>query len=804
MPKKNSNKEVGKKKRLVLLDAHAIIHRAYHALPEFTSSKGEPTGALYGLSAMLLKMIQDLKPDYLVACYDLPGPTYRHEVYDRYKGKRPQLEESLATQLNRSRDIFAAFNIPIYEKPGFEADDILGTIVEEVKGEKDLDVVIASGDMDTMQLVDNSRVRVYTLKKGIQDTVLYDEKAVLERFGFSPKLLPDYKGLRGDPSDNIVGVPGIGEKTATELIQKFGSIEKLYAALKKSKKVFQDRGIKGRIIELLVSHEEEAVFSKMLASIRRDAPIRFALGKPWKQELSVESILSLFRELNFRTLAVRVKELLGPTSASLLLADVAAEEKTEEAYDPLEFKKLQIMTWLLDSERANPTQDDILAFAKTDTLVDAKQKLEGALKKEKLESVYKEIEVPLIPVVEDMQKRGVSVDSVFLKKLSNEYHQTLSGIESKIHTHAGVVFNINSPKQLSDVLYDTLKITIKNQKKTGTGMRSTRESELEKIRDLHPIIDEILQYRELQKLLSTYIDNIPTMLDTEGRLHTTFLQTGTTTGRMSSQNPNLQNIPIRTDLGRRIREAFVATPGFTLLTFDYSQIELRVAAFLSGDEKLTEIFKTDGDVHTAVAAEVFGVPPEMVDREMRRRAKIINFGILYGMGVNALRANLGTSREEAQRFYNDYFKNFGGLAAYLDHTKADARRKGYTETFFGRKRYFESLKSSLPYVVAQAERMAINAPIQGTQADIIKIAMVRSENWKEKAGFASDLYLLLQVHDELVFEVRPERVDLAAQEIKRIMESVLTIKETKGVPILVEASTGKNWGLLTKLNNLHA
>lgn len=789
-------------KRLVLLDAHAIIHRAYHALPEFTSSKGEPTGALYGLAAMLLKLIQDLKPDYLVACYDLPGPTYRHEVYEQYKGKRPELEDNLKSQLTRSRDIFTAFAIPIYEKAGFEADDILGTIVELVKDNKDLDVVIASGDMDTLQLIEKKKVQVFTLKKGIQDTILYDEEAVVARFGFPPKLLPDYKGLRGDPSDNIIGVPGIGEKTATELITQFGSLENLFKILKKNKKSVEEKGIKSRMVELLVTHEEEAIFSKMLASIRRDAPISFALGDEWRSSFDIEKVLTLFVELNFRTLANRVKEVLGPSSGALDLSASNEEEmsaENEEEFDPITFKKLQIAAWLLDSERTNPTRDDVLHIAKCATLKDAEVALLQLLDEEQLKTVYESIELPLIPLLERMEKKGVRIDASFLKVLSKEYHNELSKLERAIHAHVGGEFNINSPKQLSEVLFDTLQLKPKNQKKTETGMRSTKESELEKIRDVHPIVNEILEYRELQKLLSTYIDSIPTQLDKESRLHTTFLQTGTSTGRMSSHNPNLQNIPIRTDLGRRIREAFVAPDGFQLLALDYSQIELRVAAFLSGDEKLVSIFKSGGDVHTAVAAEVFSVPPEMVDREMRRRAKIINFGILYGMGVNALRTNLGTSREEAQQFYNDYFKNFHGLAEYLERTKKDARRNGFTKTHYGRKRYFAALRSSLPYVVAQAERMAINAPIQGTQADVIKIAMAKAAAYLEEEGLLDDVHLLLQVHDELVFEVEASRVVSVARAMKDIMESVLSVEETKGVPILVGVSVGNNWGDMKKI-----
>jgi DNA polymerase-1 len=794
---KKSVKGSSKNQKLVLLDAHAIIHRAYHALPEFTSSQGEPTGALYGLTAMLLKMIEDLKPDYLVACYDLPDPTYRHEVYEGYKATRKATDDALVAQLNRSRDIFAVFNIPIYEKPGFEADDMLGTIVEEMKGKKGVDIVIASGDMDTLQLVDDRHVQVYTLKKGIQDTILYDEDAVMARFGFPPEHLPDYKGLRGDPSDNIIGIPGIGEKTASELIQKFGTIENLYKTLKKSEKPLLDAGIKPRIVALLKDHEEEALFSKMLASIRRDAPIHFSLPKPWREGVETDKILTLFTDLNFRTLSARVKTVFG--TKSLLDDGVLEETEPEEVFDPIELKKLSIAVWLLDSERNNPSRDDILAYAKTNTLKEAGPKLLAELKKEKLDSVFTDIEVPLIPVIETMEKRGVLIDESYLKELSVEYHKALSKLESKIHAHVGHEFNINSPKQLGDVLFDELSISIKNQKKTSTGQRSTRESELEKMRDLHPVIDEILAYRELQKLLGTYIDTIPTLLDSEKRLHTTFIQTGAATGRMASKDPGIQNIPIRTELGKRIRNAFLASPRFSLLTFDYSQIELRLAAFLSEDEKLMEIFREGGDVHQAVAAEVFGVLPKDVDKEMRRRAKVINFGILYGMGVNALKVNLGTTREEAQKFYNDYFEKFTGLAGYLENVKRDARKNGYTETFFGRKRYFAALKSSLPYVVAQAERMAINAPIQGTGADIVKIAMARCEVYRREHSLEQDLYLLLQVHDELVFEVKNERVDEVVAPIKKIMESVLTPKDTKGVPILVEASVGKNWGELKKI-----
>ena len=785
------------KKRLILLDAHAIIHRAYHALPEFTSTKGEPTGALYGLSAMLLKIIADLKPDYIAACYDLPEPTYRHEAYEGYKAGRAKTDEALTLQLDRSRDVFKAFNIPIYEKGGFEADDILGTIVTQMKSNKEIDIIIASGDMDTLQLVDKKKVQVYTLKKGIQDTILYDEQAVVERFHFPPKLLPDYKGLRGDPSDNIIGISGIGEKTATELITTFGSIESMYKTLKKDKEAFIKAGIKSRIIALLEENEEEALFSKMLAQIRLDVPIVFTLPKAlWRDALSVEAVLELFSELNFRTLAERVKQMFKQTGALPFATEVVEEV---EIIEDEELKRVGVALWLLSSNITNPTQDDILTFARAKKFSDASASIFKELKNQKLESVYKDIELPLIPIVKQMEKDGILIDRAYLVKLSLEYHKELAKLEKRIHKHAGVEFNINSPRQLGGILFETMGLSVKNQKRTSTGQKSTRESELEKMRDVHPIIADILNYRELQKLLSTYIDNLPSMVGDDKRLHAEFLQAGSTTGRMSSQNPNLQNIPIRTDLGKKIRNAFIAPEGARLVALDYSQIELRVAAFLSGDKKLIKIFKEGGDVHTAVAAEVFTVPPELVDGEMRRRAKVINFGILYGMGVNALRQNLGSTRAEAQSFYNEYFKNFNGLAKYFVNVKASAERLGYTETFFGRRRSFEGIRSSLPHIKAQAERMAINAPIQGTEADIIKIAMAHADTYLKEQGLQNEVHLLLQVHDELVYEMPEAKVNEVSIELKRIMESVLTLKETEGVPIVVERKMGESWGEMSPL-----
>jgi len=792
------------KKRIVLLDTHAIIHRAYHALPEFTGPTGAPTGALYGLVAMLLKIITDLKPDYIAACYDLPKPTIRHEAYDGYKGTRAKTDDALATQLQESRKVFEAFGIPMYERAGFEADDLLGTIAHELKAEKGVDVIIASGDMDTLQLVDDERVRVYTLKKGINDTILYDEKAVVERFGFLPTLIPDWKGLRGDPSDNIKGVPGVGEKTATELITGFGSIEKIYTALKKKggEEAFLEKGVKTRMIALLKEHEEDARFSKSLATIRLDAPIAFTLPeRTWQESANTEKVLAMCDEFGFRSLRERVRGVLTKSFGITSLEDEFEREADipeQEVVDATRLAEAAVMLWLISSEFTNPSLDDILAFTKKRVFDEAYTELEKQLSEMgEVRDVFEEIEKPLIPVLQKVQEHGVLIDTQVLSTLAKKYSEELNTIEKNVYKLAGREFNVSSPKQLGEVLFDQLKIIPEKQKKTAGGQRSTRESELEKIRGEHPIVNEILEYRELKKLLSTYIDNLPPLLDKDHRLHAEFLQAGTTTGRLASQNPNLQNIPLHSVRGQAIRHAFIASPGFTLVALDYSQIELRIAAILSCDKKLCEIFKNGRDVHREVATQVFHVEPEKVDAEMRRRAKVINFGILYGMGVNALRAQLGSTTAEAHQYLEEYFSTFKTLAEYLESTRGFARKHGYTETLFGRRRQFPEMKSALPYVRAQAERMAINAPIQGTSADIIKLAMVRVNEMLEQKQAREDGYLLLSVHDELVYEIKDARVEELSLEIKQIMEAVLESKDTHGVPITAVMKTGDDWGSMT-------
>ncbi len=783
-------------KKLVLFDAHAILHRAYHALPDFSSSKGEPTGGLYGLASMLLRIIDEFKPDYMAACYDLAEPTFRKQVYDEYKAGRVKADEALVAQMDRSRDIFTAFGVPIYDCPGFEADDVIGTIVEQTKNKVDLEVVIASGDMDTMQLVSADKVVVYTLKRGLTDTVLYNEKAVCDRFGFVPPLLVDFKGLRGDPSDNIIGIKGIGEKTATALIQEFGSIENIYQELAKGKSgegKFIKAGIKPRIIELLKEGEEEALFSKTLATIRRDAPIDFNLPtNTWRESFDFSGIEKTFGELDFKTLTARAKTVLLGRSTN---QDTITTK--QEDVDPVLLQTSAIALWLLLSDKTNPKVEDIYAYTEKTNLKDASAVLLKEIKEKDLTKVFENIELPLIPILKQAEQRGILIDPKCFKKLSKDFHKDLVLLEQKIYTMAGHEFNISSPKQLGVVLFDELGLTAKGLKKTAGGARSTRESELLKLAESAPIVADILKFRELSKLVSTYIDAIPRLADSHNRLHGHLHQTGTTTGRMSSSDPNLQNIPASQIYGTEIRKGFIATPGHVLVVADYSQIELRVLAMLSGDPTLKNIFKTGQDIHTAVAARVFGVAEDGVTKDMRRQAKVINFGIIYGMGVNALRVNLGTSREDAQKFYDNYFAEFKTVREYFDTVVQEAYAKGYTETMFGRHRYFPALRSKLPFMRAQAERQAYNAPLQGTAADIVKIATVRVDQALGQAKIINQAHFLLQVHDELIYEVEVEHLDKLVKILQKEMVEVVDNE----VPLAVNIETGSSWGELQEWQN---
>ena len=783
-------------KTVILLDAHAILHRAYHALPDFSSQNGEPTGALYGVVTMILRIIETFDPDHIVACYDLPEPTYRHDAYAEYKATRSKADDALIEQIKRSRDLMDAFGIPIYEAAGFEADDILGTIAAKLADSPEWQVVIASGDMDTMQCIDGTRVKVFTLKKGIKETVLYDEAAVQERFGFSSDLIPDYKGLRGDPSDNIPGVPGVGEKTATILVTQFGDLDAIYQTLEAKPETVRSVGIGERIITRLKEHKEDAYFSKMLATIRTDAPVEYhSPAQSYKEVVNLDAIDELFSTLSFRSLGTRVHSLLGESSQDN--EEATLDELDSENNERID--RLAIALWLIESDITSPTREDILSYGRAkgvgNDLSAIEATLHEALRVHNLWDLYQEVELPLRSVIKHMHQFGISLDVSQFRKLSEDFHKQLETIAADIYGHAGCEFNLNSPKQLAEVLYDALGLRPKNAKKTAGGQRSTRESELVKLQDEHPIIPQILRYRELQKLVSTYVDPLPEMVGTDGRLHPTFVQTGTTTGRLACKDPNLQNIPTRTEESKAIRRGFVAASDYELVSIDYSQIELRIAAILSKDPKLIDIFRRGEDVHTGVAVRVFGVDADAVTGEMRRQAKVINFGILYGMGVNALRANLGdaTTRAEAQEFLQAYFNTFTRLAEYLEEVREHARSKGYTTTLFNRRRHFPAITSSVPHLRAQAERMAINAPIQGTAADVMRIAMNKVYARIHDTYGVGQVRILLQVHDELLLEVKRDAVAAVIPEIVKEMTSILTTDQQQGVPITVDVACGTNW-----------
>jgi DNA polymerase-1 len=780
-----------KKKRIVLLDAHAIIHRSYHALPAFVSSKGEATGALFGIVSMLLKIDVELSPDYLIACYDLPKPTFRHIAYEGYKAGRQKSDDALVDQIIKSRGIFEAFSIPIYEYEGFEADDILGTICEQTKDLKEYEVIIASGDMDTMQLIEGERVRVYTFKKGVHDTVLYNQTEIEKRFGFSPKQIPDYKGFAGDSSDNIMGIKGIGDKTATMLIKSFGSVEGVYKEIQKNEKILEEKGFTKRISALIAEGEEDAFFSKTLATIRRDAPVVFSLGHTWKEGLQQEKILSLLERYEFRGLHKRTLGLLGKE-----------EEKDEEVLSEQNMENLKIFTWLRNSERTNPSLDECKEEARVPTGAEAFRVAQDFVyQDENLKKIYESIEKPLIPIMKKLTATGILIDKAYAKELEVFYEKEKEELSKNIYRAAGREFNISSPKQLGEILFDELQLEAKGLRKTATGSRSTNSDTLQKLSGTHPIIPLITRYREVDKILGTYVIPLPKTAKEDGRVHSLFIQTGAATGRFSSTEPNMQNIPTPKEGEKNIRNIFVAAPGCIFLSFDYSQIELRVAAMMSQDEKLLSLFKKGGDIHNEVARYTFSCEEGEVTGEMRKVAKAINFGILYGMGVTALTESLHKERKEAQHFFDEYKKNFSALAAYLESVKQEVKMSGYTETLFGRKRMIPLARSPIPFLRAQGERMAINAPIQGTAADILKLALIEVDSFIEKL-YPGRARLVLQVHDEIVLEVSEDLKDEVSAGVIKIMENILgknkhlCVKPTTLIPLLVSSKEGGKLGNL--------
>ncbi|MDB5259904.1 MAG: polymerase [Candidatus Nomurabacteria bacterium] len=772
------------KKTIVLLDAHAILHRGFHAMAGFSTRDGRPTGALYGFITMVLKIYEDIKPDYIAACFDLPKPTFRHTSYEGYKQGRAKTDDALISQIQEAYKLCEALSIPVYICEGFEADDLLGTIAEQLKTQKNTRIIIASGDMDTFQLIDRECVTVYTLRKG-NETALFNEEGVKERYGFGPAMIPDYKGLAGDPSDNIIGISGIGDKTATELIKKYGKIEDIYKVLKKNRQRLLDDGFKERVVKLLEEGEEEALFSKTLATIIRDVPIKYQEPEnSWLESLSIENYQKMCDLYEFRSLRGRLQK-IGVKDA---LAEVT--EPIEEIEGEM-LEELKIMTNLLHSESTNPTMEDMQIITGKKTAEEMKSFLEAELQKEKLWDLFVGVEKPIMYRLREMEKNGIALDVVKLNKLSIELHIRVKELEKKIFKCVGEEFNISSPKQLGVILFEKLNLGTKI-KKTKSGAASTNAKELEKIKDEHIVVPMIFEYREMTKLLSTYIDTLPQYVKADGKIHAHFIQTGASTGRFACEDPNLQNLPIKSELGQKVRESFVASKGNVLLSCDYSQIDLRAAAILSGDKNLVEIFKSKTDVHAGTAARVFGVKESEVTDDMRRKAKAINFGILYGMGVTALKENMKVERKEAQEFYDQYKKTFSRLMDYLEEVKASTFKLGYTETLLGRRREVPLLKSPLPFLRAQGERIAINAPMQGTAADILKLAMIDANEYVEEKKLGDKVKLVMQIHDELVFEIDKHICEDVADELVKVLEKVLSKRKLSDLPLKVSRTIGAN------------
>lgn len=892
-----------KKPKLAIIDAHALIHRAYHALPSMSTKAGVPTNAVYGFTTMLFKVFSTIKPTHVVAAFDVPGPTFRSEEYKDYKAHRKPLEENLISQFDLVRRVVQAFNIPIIDKAGFEADDIIGTLVEKIDGS--VRKIIVTGDMDTLQLINDS-TGVFTLKRGVTDTILYDEAMVREKYGFGPELIPDYKGLKGDPSDNIPGVAGIGEKSAIELISQYGSLENIFKHLD---------ALPDRLKKKLAGKQKEAKFSRYLAIIRRDVPIDFSLAACELEDYDVEQVRNIFTELGFKSLLQRLPQNKhGDIQPSLLtlrkvelpanyhLAATPAEQKQLRArlahekliafdtetdalgarrypivgmsfafgseknieawYVPMtpkdvpawreiledpDIKKVghnlkydlevvrqsgvelagvafdsMLAAYLLDST-GRAYSLDALAISElnyhpipiTDLIGEGKEQKKmsqvslaqiaryaaedaevtlklyevfaSQIKEQGLTRVLEELEVPLIPVLADIELTGITLDVKVLGQLQKKVAKRLLALTQEIWQAAGSNFNINSPAQLKVILYEKLKLPTQGIARTQSGY-STAAAELDKLRGTHPIIELLEEYRELAKLQNTYIETLPQLVDkTTGRIYTSFNQTIAATGRLSSSDPNLQNIPIRTDLGQEVRAAFIAPPGSRFIKADYSQVELRLAAHMSQDAKMIDAFRVGKDIHAATAAWVYGIAESAVTPEQRRQAKTLNFGVLYGMGAGSFARAASLSVEQARSFIGRYQQQYQGLMEYINLTLQLAKEQGYVETLFGRRRHIPEINSGAPAVRAQAERIAFNFPLQGTAADILKKAMIELHEFLRHHH--PEAHIVLTVHDELVVEAPVKETPVVATAMKKIMEGVYTLD----VPLIVEVAVGQDW-----------
>ena len=902
-------------KKLVLVDGHALAYRAFFALPidAFSTSRGELTNAVYGFTLMLLRALEQERPDYIAVTFDAGKETFRHREFKEYKAQRARMPEEMRDQMARIAEVIEALGIPIFEVEGYEADDLIGTLSEQAQG-LGVETLILTGDYDAFQLV-SPRVKVLTTgghRQPFSEARLFDEKALEEKYDFRPSLLVDYKALVGDASDNIPGVSGIGPKYATDLIKRYGTIEEIYEHLEEI--------APARVRNALVEGKEQAFLSKRLATIVIDVPITLDLEKCRTGDYDRDGVMEVFRELGFRSLVERLPkseqkaeqlmllrseatldcqvvttkkalekvvtelshsshltldvETTGTDAMSVDLVGLALTTKPGGGYyiplghlepmgqllweevraalapilkddrvakwahnaiydlmvlrrhglevqglafdtmiaayllDPggrgfglknLAWRKLGVemtsISELIGKGRDQKTMAQVpIAAAAPYAVADVEaterlaRLLEAELKEHQLWDLFVQVEMPLVEVLVAMEMAGVALDIEHLKQMSRELYLRITALEREIYEMAGHPFNVSSTQQLGTVLFEELGLPAKAKTKTGY---STAAGVLEGLRDMHPIIELVLEHRQLSKLKSTYLDALPLLVNPRtGRVHTSYHQTGTVTGRISSSDPNLQNIPIRTEIGRQVRRAFIAEEGCLLLSADYSQVELRIMAHISQDPGLLSAFERGEDIHASTAATVMDVPLSQVTPEMRRIAKSINFGLSYGMGAYGLAQRTGLSQEEAAEFIANYFARYPKVREYIEETKRMAREKGYVSTLLGRRRYFPELRSTSRAhgrVKRAAERMAINMPIQGSAADILKIAMIRLHGALQERGLASRL--TLQVHDELVLEVPEGEVKTVAPLVRSVMEGAYELR----APLKVEIKVGKNW-----------
>lgn len=875
--------------KIVLIDGHSILNRAFYGLPDLTNSEGLHTNAVYGFLNILFRTLEEEQPQYLAVAFDVHAPTFRHQMYADYKGTRKPMPSELREQVPMLKEVLRAMDIELVEKAGYEADDILGTLAERCE-KKGMEVTVVSGDRDILQLAsDRIMIRMPKTVRGKTTIENYHAKEVMERYQVEPKQIIELKALMGDTSDNIPGIPGVGEKTATKLIVEYGSIENAYVHVEEIRP--------NKAKESLKNNYDLAVMSKKLATIDTNAPVECDLEHAKIRNLYTEEAYEMFRRLDFKNLLgrfdsaavkeqdslfIRVEtdleeaeallkqaavqpavglELLESTAHEILGLAVAWEkdgepevcyipasetvtvgflkEKTEELFAAVEkvcvmdIKKLLknvknirpeqvfdagIAAYLLNPLKNTYTYDDlakeylqvylpsteeIFDTAKLPDLAAVSDELAGCyagnmayavyrvreimeqrLEAEGMSRLYQEIEIPLAFTLADMEEAGIRVEAEELKAYGERLQVRIGELEEKIYQEAGETFNINSPKQLGVILFEKLQLS--GGRKTKSGY-STAADVLEKMAPDHPIVSDILEYRQLAKLKSTYADGLSAFIGPDGRIHSTFNQTITATGRISSTEPNLQNIPVRMELGRLIRKVFLPADGCVFIDADYSQIELRVLAHMSGDEKLIAAYRQAEDIHRITASEVFHVPFDEVTPLQRRNAKAVNFGIVYGISSFGLSQDLSISRKEAQQYIEKYFETYPGIKGFLDGCVEQAKEQGYSVTMFGRRRPVPELKSSNFMQRSFGERVAMNAPIQGTAADIIKIAMIRvNERLKREQLRAR---LLLQVHDELLIEAPLEEVD----QVQRILEEEMTHAADLKVKLEIDMHTGNSW-----------